>query len=194
MEKIEVKCSACNKKFKALLFRYKYKKNRGGKFWFCSKLCKGELFRLSGYRKPTTWIKLSCFNCKKNFRITKTIYSQKIYRKTIKTYCSSKCKNYIQKLGGKLSPRWNGGRYRLPSYGNYIMINLGANKRMLEHRYLMQKHIGRKLKPKEVVHHLNQDPSDNRIENLVLCSSAGQHTSKYHPRNINKKGQFKKIK
>ena len=43
----------------------------------------------------------------------------------------------------------------------------------------MEKKLERPLSNKEVVHHINFDPKDNRIENLKLYPTAEEH-NKFH--------------
>ncbi len=48
-----------------------------------------------------------------------------------------------------------------------------------EHRVIMEEHLGRKLARNEVVHHINEDKHDNRIENLMVMK-LGDHTEMHH--------------
>ena len=75
---------------------------------------------------------------------------------------------------GSKNPRWIGGRRYFQGY--YMVYSPGhpsaCKNYVLEHRLVMEKHLGRFLKTEEAVHHKNHDKSDNRIENLELMSRA----------------------
>lgn len=57
---------------------------------------------------------------------------------------------------------------------------------ILEHKYIVEQFIGRKLKKEEVIHHINEIKTDNRISNLMLFDNQKEH-QKFH----NKIKQFK---
>lgn len=78
-------------------------------------------------------------------------------------------------------PEWDGGR--LIDKSGYVLLYCPGHPRaraprkcyVLEHRLVMERHLGRLLTDLEVVHHRNGVRGDNRIENLELHASNGRH-------------------
>lgn len=136
-----------------------------------------------------------CLRCNKEFyaRIDKN-----------SKFCSQKCSNKNKNKGqfkkgvskiawnkgkkcpqfsGKNHPNWKGGKKI--SRDKYILIKkpyhpfCDKQKYVREHRLVMEKHLGRFLELKEVVHHINGKRYDNRLENLMLFNNFVEHL-KYH--------------
>jgi len=95
--------------------------------------------------------------------------------------CSYKCTGKY--MSGDNHYNWRGGK-RVDKNG-YIYILVGKHHHLsdpygyaLEHRIVAEEYFGKKLKPKEVVHHKNEDKHDNRGENLEILFIADHF--KYH--------------
>ena len=80
-------------------------------------------------------------------------------------------------------PNWIGGRYR--GKGGYIYVISPNHPHktdtgyVLEHRLVMEKHLGRYLKPDEIVHHIDRQKDNNDLANLVLFANHSEH-AKHH--------------
>ena len=128
-----------------------------------------------------------CKICKKDF------YSSTVHAKKRK-FCSKECFHIYQKtnpswgnwnkglrpdITGSKHYRWKGGKAKEGQ--GYIYIYMPShpfavkNKYILEHRFVAEQSLGRYLKPGEIIHHINDNPSDNRPENLFYFSNQNKH-------------------
>lgn len=48
---------------------------------------------------------------------------------------------------------------------------------MREHRYFAELKLNRLLKPEEVVHHIDEDKSNNSFDNLIVFKSESDHAA-----------------
>ena len=136
-----------------------------------SLICRKERARVlqSTKRSDPTKARCSVFNCARP-------------RVGSKIYCSA----HEQRLRNGIAlekPLQNrnipiGAKRFSANQQGYVEIKVGkATSRrhggwMLEHRYVMEQHIGRPLYKHENVHHLNGIKDDNRLDNLELWSSS----------------------
>ena len=90
-------------------------------------------------------------------------------------YCGT---HYAQwQTGGELKPihepgEWSKGSLTHGYRKLFRTLPSGKKEQILEHRLIMQEHVGRELLPEETVHHINGVRDDNRLENLELWSKS----------------------
>ena len=100
--------------------------------------------------------------------------------------------SYSEKMSGSKNPAWKGGVTYFKTHGNYTGVKyvrcpekfLSMARKdgyVMEHRLIVAQKIKRCLKRSEVVHHINHDPTDNRLENLQLFKTNQDH-KKYEAR------------
>lgn len=145
-----IKCEVCGKKVK----KYPSRPNKK----FCSRACQGKWRSM---QQPRHYVTRECPNCRKNFKADYSQVKLGYYK-----FCSNECR--FQYMRGENAHTYKGGWIRPDGY-KQVQFN---DKQTLEHRAVMEQHLGRTLKRHEHVHHINGDKLDNRIENLKLIPAS----------------------
>lgn len=90
---------------------------------------------------------------------------------------------------GNKHHNWNGGI--MTREGGRVFIRISKNIYKARARMVMEEKIGRRLTKNEIVHHINGDPSDDRVENLMITNRAvhviGHHTGSKRSEETRKK-------
>jgi len=85
-------------------------------------------------------------------------------------------KRFRELMSGDKNPGWKGGIRRCKRGGGYrIQIRIDYKKYQDRARYNMEKHIGRKLRKGEIVHHMNGNTLNDDITNLMLFPDQKSH-------------------
>ena len=110
----------------------------------------------------------TCIIAEKTGLTAQGIYNR-LLRAKVKTRTFKEALQLASQMGrkkqqmGEKNARWKGGKYT--NKNGYIELNING-KHFTEHRYIWEKHNG-KIPKGWIIHHLNGNRSDNRIENLA---------------------------
>jgi len=130
---------------------------------------------------------VKCNKCKKSRMVEYSVINRSKF-----TGMCLECAVHMKKpsISGKNNVNYKGILY---TTGGYVLVNLEElsqkdrefakmllNKgdkpnRISQHRFVMAKHLNRRLKDYEIVHHKNGVKTDNRLENLELLTTKSHH-------------------
>jgi len=113
--------------------------------------------------RPKSGSTFICETCGKSFYRCPSEIKKGSYR-----FCSKKC-GYIASKGIEKNIVPIDERTWFVSKKGYLATTI-RRKWIWQHRWVLERYLGRKLLKSEIVHHLNAIKTDNRIENLALCS------------------------
>ena len=140
----------------------------------CSRACSSR--RRSDLGWGYAWTK--CEVCEKELQVRVAKLERGLFK-----YCSDECRIVgLNKFQERETRRGSEKRYfEEKGYVRVIDWSTGKRRFIMEHRLVMERMIGRQLRPEERVHHINGDRADNRPENLRLYASHAEHMRVEHP-------------
>lgn len=171
VERVTFTCKICGEPFVRGPGELRsYRKRHGRDPLYCSTKCGGKGRELSDEK----W-QVNCVQCGKPMPIQRrpggTINKQK-------KLCSTACRSQFRHERAPTGAAQSGEFCRREKKG-YVWITIpaflhrsGKRAEMLEHRFIMEKKLGRPLLPTETIHHKNGQRSDNSDENLELWNKA----------------------
>lgn len=130
---------------------------------FCSRECYWQF-------KARNQIKTNCFRCGKSV-------VKPLSKASERSFCSHQCK--MKTLNEELNPHRMTMDVRLKL--RKARLNKGQKDSYEKifgqhaHRWVAELKLGRKLKPGEVVHHINGNKRNNKPSNLMVFSSQADH-------------------
>lgn len=162
-------CGVCGKPFehKPSIVRA-YRKKWGKDPMYCSTACGGIGRKLS----DAAW-QVQCVQCGTNMPIQRRPGGSVNRQKQL---CSTDCRSLFRRLAYQKKHASAEPTTRVDKRNGYIKICIpGALGKpaihTYEHRYVMERKIGRRLTPEETVHHIDGVRSHNDMTNLELFSS-----------------------
>lgn len=193
---IEQKCEYCGKEFKT------YKSNNRK---YCSKKCSAK--KMWKKREKAKKVEIICLYCGKKFQLNASETRVKL---KIVHYCSSKCRDNARKKG-IIKKCINCGKefyttrneccskkcvyeYKKKNYKHKIYLENGYEVRYIggynkkgnvkNHRYIMERYLGRKLNENEIIHHKDGNKLNNDINNLEVMTRS-EHSKLHRLKELN---------
>jgi len=149
---LKMNCVVCGKEFN--VGKVSYERGQRCCSWECS----------TKNRKNGKLV--HCPVCDKKFYLSKSNIERG------RKYCSKNCYYEARLLAHEDFSETN---FKINGY-KFIYID---GYPIREHVYIIEQHIGRKLAKGEVVHHINYNRQDNRLENLQLMTKS-EHTKLHY--------------
>lgn len=157
---MNVKCYQCGKVFRK---KPSHVRERN----FCSRECYYEF-------KGLTKVNVVCERCGKEFSKSPSLVSER-------NYCSRQC--HMKTMNEELNPTRMGLDTRVKLRNAHLGCGSGQSYEKTfgrhTHRVVAEQILGRRLKPKEVVHHIDGNKRNNSHENLMIFSCQAEH-AKWH--------------